>query len=398
MRAKMGLFGALIVVRNWLLSRWREAVLAAASIVLTCLVLEIGYRAYQYSTLPDRLAAAVAAQSSTTRDARDPYTFDTYTGHRYTPHLEGQRGFPWFSHWRTNSHGHVSQFEYPRRKPPGEYRIAVVGDSMTANITNNVRWTEVVEERLNASPQWRASVGGQFTRVINFGIDGMGMEQFGAIARYHAMDFEPDLVMVNFISDDIYRPLRYARTPYQGETKQTVETYVRRNFLDRIDWFSLRPELFAATVGRLWGMRSSLPVDTKAILASTLDRYPTREAALAASATAVRDMLTLAHPIFLLQMPQFEEVEGGSYPMWDGLVDDFQQAVPRMKIVSMNARMRALLEGKTPQDRHVELSRWFYVPHDRHYSDYGTTLYAREVAGFLIEHAGSWQAADHSAN
>jgi hypothetical protein len=84
-----------------------------------------------------------------------------------------------------NSHGHVSQFEYPKQKPSGEYRIAVVGDSMTANITNNVRWTEVLEASLNASPEWRVRVGDSFTRVINFAVDGMGMVQFAGMVRHH---------------------------------------------------------------------------------------------------------------------------------------------------------------------------------------------------------------------
>jgi hypothetical protein len=45
---------------------------------------------------------------------------------------------------------------------------------MTANITNSVRWTEVLEEDLNASSKWKTRVDGKGTRVINFGVDGIG--------------------------------------------------------------------------------------------------------------------------------------------------------------------------------------------------------------------------------
>ena len=49
---------------------WREALLLAASIVVTLVVLEIGYRLYQYQTLPGRLFALVDAQVRADYDAR----------------------------------------------------------------------------------------------------------------------------------------------------------------------------------------------------------------------------------------------------------------------------------------------------------------------------------------
>ncbi|MFL5085553.1 MAG: hypothetical protein ACJ8FP_12115 [Xanthobacteraceae bacterium] len=139
-------FGPLTAVGKWLTDHWREALLVCASTVLTYVIMEIGYRAYQYRTLSDRLSAEVAAQPSTGPAAQDQFMYDPHTGYRYTPSFEGRRGPPWYSHWRTNSHGHVSRFDYPQRKPPGEYRIAVIGDSFTANITNTC-----------AGPSWSKS-------------------------------------------------------------------------------------------------------------------------------------------------------------------------------------------------------------------------------------------------
>src|SRR5215467_1070164 len=107
----------LILVRRWLAAHWRDGLLLLTSISLAYAVLEVGYRFYQYRTLPDRLFAAVAAQLSNGPSATDQFMFDADTGYRYTPNFEGRRGAPWHSRWRTNSHGHVSQFEYPWRKP-----------------------------------------------------------------------------------------------------------------------------------------------------------------------------------------------------------------------------------------------------------------------------------------
>jgi hypothetical protein len=196
----MALSSRLFRYAGALAAYWREASLLVASVVATLIVLEIGYRLYQHQTLPGRLFALVEAQIRADYHARAGhgapplYIPDPRTGYIYPPNFQGQRGHPWNSRWRTNSHGHVSRFEYPRQKSPREYRIAVIGDSMTANITNNVRWTEVLEELLNASPQWRRLVADGFTRVINFGVDGMGMVQFAAMVRHHVMPFEPDMI------------------------------------------------------------------------------------------------------------------------------------------------------------------------------------------------------------
>jgi len=407
----------LILVRRWLAAHWRDGLLLLTSISLAYAVLEVGYRFYQYRTLPDRLFAAVAAQLSNGPSATDQFMFDADTGYRYTPNFEGRRGAPWHSRWRTNSHGHVSQFEYPWRKPAGEYRIAVVGDSMTANITNNVRWTELVEQQLNASEPWRAAVAGRFTRVINFGVDGMGMVQFAAMLRHHVLAFEPDLVIVNFITDDLLRRLRYLNRPHDGAGRnETVRLYVKTNFLDRIDWFRPYPELLAATVGRFFGMKPRLPLDPLALLAEDpAFKFDTRAEAIRASAAAAREMLAAFTNILFLREPMFQELEGWTLPEWDGLEQQFEAAVPELPVVSMQPRMEALLAGKRQKDRpdlaglrwrqlwampdeqRLELYRWFFQG-DFHPTDYGTTLYAGEVARFLIERSNGHRRPNGAAN
>ena len=47
-------------------------------------------------------------------------------------------------------------------------------------------------------------------------------------------------------------------------------------------------------------------------------------------------------------------------------------------------KVRQLIQ--LPDDRKLELHRWFFFP-DQHYTDYGTTIYAREVARYLIDRA-----------
>ncbi|MFL6934947.1 MAG: SGNH/GDSL hydrolase family protein [Xanthobacteraceae bacterium] len=405
-------FGPLTAVGKWLTDHWREALLVCASTVLTYVIMEIGYRAYQYRTLSDRLSAEVAAQPSTGPAAQDQFMYDAHTGYRYTPDFEGRRGPPWYSHWRTNSHGHVSRFDYPQRKPPREYRIAVVGDSFTANITNTVRWTELVEQQLNGTPRWRAAVDDRFTRVINFGVDGMGMVQFGAMVRHHVMEFQPDLIIVNFIADDILRRLRYLNRPTGlADRNVNIRAYVEENFLRQINWLRVYPELFAATAGYYFGMQTQLPLDHRLHLAhDPAFKFASRTEAIQASAAAAKEMLAASPGILFLHVPMFQELAGWAIPEWQGLAQQFARAVPELSVIAMQPRMEALLAGKRPKDRadlaglnprqiwalseerRPELYRWFFAG-DFHPTDYGTTVYADEVARVLIErsmdHRGS---------
>ena len=112
---------------------WREVVLVVASFAFSYLMLEIGYRFYQYETLPRRLFEILWALQSDGPAANDQYILDANVGFRYAPNFTGERGSPWFSHWRTNQ-GHVSRSDYPQHKPVGEFRIAILGDSFTATI------------------------------------------------------------------------------------------------------------------------------------------------------------------------------------------------------------------------------------------------------------------------
>ncbi len=400
----------------WLLRHWREMLLAATSVVLTYGVLEIGYRLYQYETLPDRLFRLGAAHL---RDGTpDQIIFDEHTGFRYAPFVESRPGPPFNAHWRTNSHGHVSEVDYPRQKPAGEYRIAVVGDSMTANTQNNVRWTELVERQLNASSQWQAFVHGRSTRVINFGVHMFGFVQFAAMLRYHVFDFDPDLIVVNFISDDVRRRLVFLVPPQRtADAAEMLRLFIETNILYQIRWFRPWPELFAATIGRLWNMRCHLPLDDRLIWSESVNMvFTERSEAMAAGAAAVRDMLALARaharPILFLRQPDVDELDGTKVPRGKGLVEDLQNAAPEFRFVNMQPRMAALLDGKRLADRpdlagmsrdlimrlpdpqKLEVYRGFYVPDDPHYTDYGTTLYGRQVAAYLIARSAAGFAGD----
>ena len=360
-----------------------EIALVVVSIVIGYVILEAGFRFYLYLTAPGDMVVAIAGQMPEAGAEADFdsswYIFDLQSGWRYPASREGSKGHPWFSHWRSNSHGHISDEEYPVERPQGEFRICVMGDSFTANVTNNVRWTAILEDGLNTSRAWTANVRGAYTRVLNFGIDGQGVEQMAKVAEFQALPFGCSIMMVNFISDNILRRLHYAgysAHASEEEKRLSVEDYVREKYLSGVDWLTLRPELLVAVVGRWVGLEGTLPSKfTVPNLINAERRFerPEGVAVAARSFTRINDISTSG---LLLLNPVHEELAGINMEMWDGLVEEVVIANPALNIVDVSHYL------DLPETL-AALDKWFYIPHDKHYSDYGVERYGAAVLRYL---------------
>ena len=141
-----------------------QSALVCCSLLAGFILVEVAYRAYTYVSIYERMLFAAGRAL-----IEGKYSiFDEYTGYRYQPNVV-------YPNFRTNSHGLIAREEFPVEKPADEYRIGVIGDSFTANVASTIRWTDVVEDALNASTAWRISVGGRRTRVINFGLEVSGL-------------------------------------------------------------------------------------------------------------------------------------------------------------------------------------------------------------------------------
>jgi hypothetical protein len=105
------------------------------------------------------------------------------------------------------------------------------------------------------------------------------------------------------------------------------------------------------------------------------------------------------------EQPLYYDLINATYPDIANLSEEFHAAAAGLNIVDMKPRMEALLAAKPKIDpvplaglnhqqiaslaieQQPEIYRWFFVPDDVHYTDYGTTLYAHEVGNYLIETA-----------
>jgi hypothetical protein len=378
------------------------AILFFAQIVLTYLVVETGYRWYYHRDLDAEISGIILSQSPLPEKGHAARIFDQYSGYRYPPHAENHLGYPWFTHWHTNSHGHRSNEEYPVEKPPGEFRIAVVGDSFTANITSNVSWTDELQSRLNGSDKWRAAVQNQNTRVINFGIDGTGFEHYPGVVLHHVPPFKPDLIIVNFVVDDILRKMQ--RESIGRRPERSVRDVVNV-IMAPIDWFEPCSLILTRTIGPYWNIGCKrIPSDPQEFAYQRtyqLRRHPTREQAITASVEAIRDIMSTKTPLIFLHHPMAEELNFTAQN-WAGLVEDVQQRLPTWRFTSTLPQLSARLDGRRVSDRQEwsaltpsqlgalpqaekpELYRLFYLPADAHYTDHGNRVYGEIVADFLI--------------
>ncbi|MEE9608203.1 MAG: GDSL-type esterase/lipase family protein, partial [Myxococcota bacterium] len=91
---------------------------------------------------------------------------------------------------------------YARPKPPGVFRVLVVGDSIAFGygVEQSEAFPQVLEERLSeAAPEARVE-------VLNLGTGGYNPYTEAALLRDVGVSYEPDLVLVQFAINDLNDP------------------------------------------------------------------------------------------------------------------------------------------------------------------------------------------------
>lgn len=116
-----------------------------------------------------------------------------------------------------NSQGIRSSRDYSRDVDPKRVRLSAFGDSFTfgSDVDNRATWEYQIEE--------------QDTRfeVLNFGVGAYGLDQ--AYLRYvqDGVDFQPDIAVIGFMSENIYRNLNVFRPFYSSMYQTSLYTKPR---------------------------------------------------------------------------------------------------------------------------------------------------------------------------
>jgi hypothetical protein len=136
-------------------------------------------------------------------DAYDLTTFSAKLGWTVKPNADARKG-----RYVTNSKQIRADKEYPLTKPENKTRIATFGDSYTfgMEVKNHETWQKQLVAQLTN------------IEVLNFGIAGHGPDQ--AYLRYldEGIPYNPDIVVLGFMSENINRIVNVYRPYYVRST------------------------------------------------------------------------------------------------------------------------------------------------------------------------------------
>ena len=178
---------------------WAELLVLCGVLALFCGVLgEIALRVGELRA-SDFADLACAGSTGILQGQHGLFQIDAQSGFSMRPNLCVRlRSREYDQVLRTNSHGFVGP-DVPSAKPPGEFRIVVLGDSYTAGgqVPYDRNYTALLQDLL---------VGDGFTdvRVINAGIGGCGTYCQAGVLRENIGWMQPDLVVVSvFVGNNI---------------------------------------------------------------------------------------------------------------------------------------------------------------------------------------------------
>lgn len=108
---------------------------------------------------------------------------------------------------RTDAAGVRKEVDLRRPKPPGVYRIVLLGDSQAFG--QGVEWADTFGELIAGELTQRS---GHTVEVVNLGVDGYNTVQEAAALRHKGLSYEPDCVVVLFVGNDLELPA-FLQTP-----------------------------------------------------------------------------------------------------------------------------------------------------------------------------------------
>jgi hypothetical protein len=145
------------------------------------------------------------------------YEPDQQRGYRLRPGMEGIYRKEGRAFVRINSEG-LRDREHQKQKPPGVFRIAVVGDSYAEalQVEQQEAFWSVMERRLAGLC---APSAGLSVEVVNFGVSGYGTAQELITLREQVWAYSPDMVLLavttnNDVTDNARALKRTDEVPY----------------------------------------------------------------------------------------------------------------------------------------------------------------------------------------
>jgi len=152
-----------------------------------------------------------------------------------------------------NSHGFRDD-DVPQRKPDGEKRIIMLGDSITAGdwLPHKNTISEITQNLLNTK-NWESP---QRFEVINAGVGGIGIKEEIDLLINRGLKLEPDLVLLNFYLNDSQTPWGYTNNfkekTWLRKHSKLVDTiynvvdlqlWLQKTGKEKFDWIHLQKKI-----------------------------------------------------------------------------------------------------------------------------------------------------------
>jgi len=131
---------------------------------------------------------------------------------------------------RINAEGMRDETPHINPKPPGVFRVLVVGDSFTFGTGSNYDdiWPVILERRL-AAAGWKVD-------VVKAGVEGSDTRRELLIMRKHVPRYHPDLVLLAFLPNDLFTNQPLGQAAASGESGERNHRFALEsiNLLQRL--------------------------------------------------------------------------------------------------------------------------------------------------------------------
>lgn len=272
-------------------------------------------------------------------------------------------------------------------KMPGVFRILGLGDSFTFGygVPYEETYLRVLERRLNAG-QVPARV-----EIVKAGVPGLGTREELALLKSHGLAYEPDMVLLGFIGEDMMNngdPGRFDERPgrvsmldvLRGTTVEQLEWRLRRSS----HLYNLTASVAARGAGVEWFVRR------KAADSFVLRAYPARWDALWQQTDALLgEMADLLRergiPLVVVVIPQRIQILVEHMHLDPEALDP---AKPVELVQAFGARHGVAVVDVMPTFVERARTEELYFPVDGHMNAKGAAIVADALDAFLRESVG----------
>jgi hypothetical protein len=281
------------------------------------------------------------------------YEADPYTGFGLKPGGVGhfQMGIPAVA----NSDGQ-RDVEVPLKKPPGVFRILVLGDSFTVgtNVRQEEAYAKGLERRLR-------SVYGPRIQVVNSAVGGWQPIQYAEYYEHYGYRFEPDLILVGFfVGNDAYDDLTSIEQLYTAILGHRVSREAAARPLIKLQVFLYDH----SNLARLWLNQGPVESETftRMQCSDFSEQYLAIQKARKSNHLRYSNKLRDKAQIAVNHIARIKELAGDSVPVIVALLPDENQVNQALQARVFDAREIPEYDFKMPQSMLVEMFHEIGLP------------------------------------